>query len=149
MHTSLPYGNVHLCVHNCNVCISKRRRTSRIKYACIPSLLRVPIKATCYSVTKDESEAHRELIHFQNAYPSDPRAFFSTRRARQVGTSVLQRLRTKFQSQERDVEVALNEGSGYFSLLVASKFETSLMDGVGKAVEQRFVLFFGSINGPK
>eukprot|EP00438_Fugacium_kawagutii_P006971 Skav222786 [mRNA] locus=scaffold1254:40855:52469:+ [translate_table: standard] len=46
----------------------------------------------------------RELIHFQNAYPSDPRAFFSTRRARQVGTSVLQRLRTKFQSQERDIE---------------------------------------------
>lgn len=51
---------------------------------------------------QDEAEAHQELLHFQNAYPSDPRAFFSTRRARQVGTSVLQRLRTKFPSRERE-----------------------------------------------
>ena len=51
--------------------------------------------------SEDEAEAHRELIHFQNAYPSDPRAFFSNKRARQVGTSVLQRLRTKFSSQDR------------------------------------------------
>ena len=52
---------------------------------------------------QDEAEAHQELLHFQNAYPSDPRAFFSTRRARQVGTSVLQRLRTKFPARERDL----------------------------------------------
>jgi len=53
----------------------------------------------------DEAEAHQELLHFQNAYPSDPRAFFSTRRARQVGTSVLQRLRTKFPARELWVDV--------------------------------------------
>ncbi|CAK9051825.1 unnamed protein product [Durusdinium trenchii] len=53
----------------------------------------------------DENEAHRELLHFQNAYPSDPRAFFSTKRGREVGTSVLQRLRTKFAIPELWVSV--------------------------------------------
>ena len=48
----------------------------------------------------DDSEAHLELLHFQNSYPSDPRSFFSTKHARQVSTSVLTRLRTEYASSD-------------------------------------------------
>ena len=53
----------------------------------------------------DDAEAHQELLHFQNSYPSDPRSFFSTKHARQVSTSVLMRLRTEFSSNELWVRV--------------------------------------------
>lgn len=80
--------------HRCRVMERLHRHTNRdIKFQ---------FRAKAVS---DEAEAHRELIHFQNAYPSDPRAFFSNKRARQVGTSVLQRLRTKFSSQDLWMDV--------------------------------------------
>ncbi len=95
---------------------------------------------------KDEAEAHQELLHFQNAYPSDPRAFFSTRRARQVGTSVLQRLRTKFPAQER---VRVKHASawvsikGYQALKKGSFFFVSLLKSSLLLI---FSYFFGIEN---
>ena len=53
----------------------------------------------------DDAEAHLELKHFQNIYPSDPRSFFSSRQAREVSTSVLARLRTEFTSHDLWVPV--------------------------------------------
>ncbi|CAE7520164.1 unnamed protein product, partial [Symbiodinium necroappetens] len=53
----------------------------------------------------DDAEAHQELLHFQNSYPSDPRSFFSAKHAREVSTSVLLRLRTEFPSNELWVQV--------------------------------------------
>lgn len=46
-----------------------------------------------------QEKAHQELLHFQNAYPSDPRAFFATKRNRDVATAVLSRLRSHFRCE--------------------------------------------------
>ncbi|CAJ1374721.1 unnamed protein product [Effrenium voratum] len=51
-------------------------------------------------VVADEAEAHQELMHFQNCYVSDPRAFFSGKRSRATATAVLARLRGRFTAAE-------------------------------------------------
>ena len=74
--------------HRCRVMERLHRRTGRdIKFQFRAKAVR------------DEDEAHQELLHFQNAYPSDVRAFFSSKRSREVATAVLLRLRSHFRQE--------------------------------------------------
>jgi len=65
------------------------------------------------TVCASEKEAHEHLIHFQDCFPADPRAFFETQQQTRLGTAVVDELHKRHPGVFKEPKLSGRMGGGY------------------------------------